>query len=130
GARPCDLLAQETLTPFTGLNPYQLSRSERRTVSTEGLVRFDRSQYSVPPKWMGTEVTVEAGEASITIRARDLIIAEHPRATAAGQKVEAPAHVKERWERSIGIVKPEPLPDCHVTFTDAVEVRPLAVYAE
>lgn len=130
GARPCDLLAQENLTPFTGLNPYQIARCERRVVSTEGLVRFDRSAYSVPARWMGTEVTVDAGESAITIRAKDLIIAEHPRAASPGQKIESPAHVKERWERSVGVVRAERLADCHVTFTDTVQVRPLAVYAE
>ena len=130
GARPCDLLVHEGLTPLSGLNSYQISRSVRRIVSTEGLVQYERSRYSVPARWMGTEVSIDAGEGSITIRAKDLIIAEHPRASVPGQKIESPAHVQERWERSVAIARPEPLPDCHVTFTESVQVRPLEIYAE
>ena len=84
----------------------------------------------MPARWLGTRVSVDAGANAITIRCRDLIIAEHPRAAAAGERVESPAHVKERWERSVAPPKPERLPGCHVTFTDTVEVRPLEVYAE
>ena len=36
--------------------------------------------------------------------------------------------MKERWERSVA--SQTRLAGCHVTFTDTVEVRPLAVYAE
>jgi transposase len=130
GARPCDLLEHETLTPAAGQNPYQLAHSVVRTVSAEALVRYEKSDYSVPARWLGTKVSVDAGEASITIRCRDLIIAEHPKATGPGERVESPAHVKERWERSIAPPKPERLAGCHVTFTETVEVRPLTVYAE
>ncbi|MGA7124012.1 MAG: IS21 family transposase [Polyangiaceae bacterium] len=130
GARPCDLLEQETLTPAAGQNPYQLAHSVERTVSAEALVRYEKSDYSVPARWLGTRVSVDAGANAITIRCRDLIIAEHPRAASAGERVESPAHVKERWERSVMPPKPERLPGCHVTFTDTVEVRPLEVYAE
>jgi transposase len=129
-ARPCDRLLEETLIPVTGLNLYQLSRSDDRTVGAEALVRFDKSDYSVPARFVGTRVSIEAGASFIVIRCKDLIVAEHPRATGAGQRVEAPAHVRERWARSIRPAVAAPPPGCHVTFTEAVQVRSLELYAE
>jgi hypothetical protein len=129
-ARPCDRLLEETLTPCAGLNPYQVARSTARTVGAEALVRYAKSDYSVPARWVGTRVTVDAGDSAIVIRARDLVIAEHPPATGPGQRIESPAHVRERWERAVPTVTASPPTGCHVTFTEAVQVRPLALYAE
>jgi transposase len=129
-ARPCDLLLQETLTPVAGQPPYQLIRSETRRVSAEALVRFERSDYSVPAGLVGERVYVEASASKILIRTRDLVVAEHGRATAAGQRIEAPVHVRERWQRSLAPRRAPPPRGCHVTFTDAVEQRPLTTYAE
>ena len=101
-----------------------------RTVGVEALVRYDKSDYSVPARWVGTRVTVDAGGSAIVIRAKDLVIAEHPPATGPGQRIEAPAHVRERWARSVPTVNAPPPTGCHITFTESVQVRPLAVYAE
>jgi transposase len=128
-ARPCDRLLEETLTPCAGLNAYQVARSTARTVGAEALVRYEKSDYSVPARWVGARVTVDAGDNVIVIRARDLIVAEHRVASASGQRIESPAHVRERWERSMPTAAPPPK-GCHITFTEAVQVRPLAVYAE
>ena len=129
-ARPCDRLLEETLTPCAGLNTYQVARSTARTVGVEALVRFEKSDYSVPARWLGTRVTIDAGDSVIVIRAKDLIIAEHPVATGPGQRIEAPAHVRERWARSVPDLVARPPKGCHVTFTENVQVRPLSVYAE
>ena len=129
-ARPCDRLLEETLIPIAGLNAYQVAHSDVRTVGAEALVRFEKSDYSVPARFVGTRVSVDAGDSFIIIRSKDLIVAEHPRATGAGQRVEAPAHVRERWARSIRPVVPVPPQGCHVTFTEAVQVRSLELYAE
>lgn len=129
-ARPCDRLLEEKLTPCAGLNPYQVARSTVRTVSAEALVRYEKSDYSVPARWVGTRVTVDAGDNVIVIRAKDLVVAEHPVASGPRQRIESPAHVRERWERSVPTVVAPPPKGCHVTFTEAVQVRPLAVYAE
>lgn len=128
-ARPCDLLLQETLTPVAGSVPYQLVTSTERTVSTEALVRFEQSDYSVPAGLVGSRVYVEASASKILIRTRDLIVAEHERAGAPGSRIEAPVHVRERWQRSVAAPKPSP-PRCHITFADEVQVRPLSHYAE
>lgn len=128
--RPCDLLLQETLTPIAGSVPYQLVTSTERTVSAEALVRFEQSDYSVPAGLVGSRVYVEASATKILIRTKDLIVAEHERARALGSRVEAPVHVRERWQRSVATPKPTPPPRCHITFTDEVQVRPLSHYAE
>ena len=96
----------------------------------EALVRFDKSDYSVPARWVGTRVSIDAGDNVIVIRAKDLIVAEHPVATGPGQRVESPAHVRERWERSVPTVVPLPPKGCHITFTESVQVRALSTYAE
>lgn len=131
-ARPCDRLIEETLIPVTALNPYQICRTDDndRTVDAEALVRFDNSVYSVPARYVGTRVSIDAGASFIVIRSKHLIVAEHPRATAAGQRVEAPAHVKERWERSLRPPVATPPQGCHVSFSDAVQIRSLELYAE
>jgi transposase len=129
-ARPCDRLLEEALTPCTGLNPYQVAHCISRRVGVEALVRYDKSDYSVPARWVGTRVTVDAGDNVIVIRAKDLIVAEHLVASGPGQRVESPAHVRERWARSVPAPVAPPPKGCHVTFTEAVQVRPLAVYAE
>jgi len=129
-ARPCDRLLEETLTPCAGLNAYQVAHSTARTVGVEALVRYEKSDYSVPARWVGTRVTVDAGDNVIVIRAKDLIVAEHRVATAAGQRIESPAHVRERWERSVPALVAPPPKGCHITFAETVQVRPLAVYAE
>ncbi len=123
-------MLEETLTPCAGLNAYQVARSTARTVGTEALVRYGKSDYSVPARWVGTRVTVDAGDNVIVIRAKDLIVAEHRVASAPGQRIESPAHVRERWERSVPSLVAPPPKGCHITFTEAVQVRPLAVYAE
>lgn len=129
-SRPCDLLLQETLTPVAGQTPYQLVRSQTRRVSAEALVRFARSDYSVPAGLVGERVYVEASASRILIRTRDLVVAEHTRATAPGQKIEAPVHVRERWQRSLAPRRAAPPRGCHISFVDTVEQRPLTTYAE
>ena len=128
--RPCDRLLEETLTPCAGLNAFQVSRCTARTVGVEALVRFEQSDYSVPARWTGTRVSVDAGDSVIVIRAKDLVIAEHRIASGPGQRIESPAHVRERWQRSLPPPLALPPKGCHVTFAQSVEARPLALYAE
>lgn len=129
-ARPCDRLADEALTPCSDLNPYQVTHSTSRTVGAEALVRYETNDYSVPARWAGTRVSVDAGDQVIIIRARDLVIAQHPVASGRAQRVESPAHVRERWALSVPTIPPAPPKGCHVTFVQAVQVRPLSAYAE
>lgn len=130
GVRPCDRLPQESLTPFDQLNPYQITRSVSRTVGAEALVRYHANDYSVPARWVGRRVSIDAGQHVIHIRSGDLVIAQHPVASGRGQRVEAPAHVSERWSLSVPSTPPPPPKGCHVSFVQTVQVRPLSVYAE
>jgi hypothetical protein len=84
----------------------------------------------VPARWVGTRVTVDAGDNVIVIRAKDLIVAEHRVATAAGQRVESPGHGRERWKRSVPTLVPPPPKGRHIPFRETVQVRPLAVYTK
>jgi transposase len=129
-ARPCDLLLEEKLTPVAGIVPYQLSESTQRTVGVEALVRFEGSDYSVPAGLVGARVYVEASATKILIRTKDLIVAEHERASARGAKIEAPRHVRERWQRSLQARIEPSAPLCRIDFSPEVQVRPLSHYAE
>jgi len=129
-ARPCDRLTDEALTPCADLNPYQVTRSTARTVGVEALVRYETNDYSVPARWVGTRVSVDAGDSVIIIRARDLVIAQHAVASGRSQRVESPAHVRERWALSVPTKPSAPPKGCHITFVQAVQVRPLSAYAE
>lgn len=129
-ARPCDRLAEEALTAAAELNPYQVTRSTARTVSVEALVRYETNDYSVPARFVGARVSVDAGDAVIHIRAGDLIIAQHPVNPGHGQRTESPRHVQERWALSVPAPPPTPPKGCHVNFSATVQVRPLSTYAE
>jgi transposase len=129
-ARPCDRLAEEALTAATDLNPYQVTHSTARTVSVEALVRYETNDYSVPARWVGTRVSVDAGDQVIHIRAGDLVIAQHPVNAGHGQRTESPLHVKERWALSVPGAPKAPPKGCHITFVQTVQVRPLSAYAE
>jgi len=129
-ARPCDRLAEEALTAAAELNPYQVTHSTARTVSVEALVRYETNDYSVPARWVGQRVSVDAGDQVIHIRAGDLVIAQHPVNAGRGQRTESPLHVKERWALSVPGTPKAPPKGCHITFVQTVEVRPLSAYAE
>jgi transposase len=129
-ARPCDRLAEEALTPASDLNPYQVTRSTARTVSVEALVRYETNDYSVPARFVGERVSVDAGNLVIHIRAGDLVIAQHPVNAGRGQRTESPQHVRERWTLSTSDAPKPPPKGCHIAFVQTVQVRPLSAYAE
>ena len=128
--RPCDRLAAEALTCAAELNPYQVTRSTARTVSVEALVRYETNDYSVPARWVGARVSVDAGEQVIHIRSGNLVIAQHPVNAGHNQRTESPLHVRERWSLSVPSVPALPLKGCHISFAHSVQVRPLSAYAE
>ena len=129
-ARPCDRLAEEALTAAAELNPYQVTHSTARTVTVEALVRYETNDYSVPARWVGARVSVDAGDQVIHIRAGDLVIAQHPVNSGRGQRTESPAHARERWALSVPSAPKAPPKGCHITFAQTVQVRPLSTYAE
>jgi transposase len=134
GERPVDLLAQERahLTAPGAIAPYQIVHSVHRTVDAEALVRFDHVRYSVPALHAGRRVDVEAAGGKIRIRAKELILAEHPRSFIRDARIEDPSHVQQRHALSI---LPAPTPPSRapvLAFDHALEVeaRPLSFYQE
>jgi transposase len=134
GARPCDLLEKERehLIPLSAIAPYQLVHCVHRTVDAEALVRFDQVRYSVPVRYVGARVDVEAAGGTIRIRCKDLILAEHPRSSMRDARVEDPEHVAQRYALSILPASSPPPRGPILAFDQAVEVeaRPLSFYQE
>jgi transposase len=133
-ARPCDLLQNERahLTPAGAIAPYQIIRSVHRTVDAEALVRFENAHYSVPALYSGARVDVEAVGGTIRIRNGNLILAQHPRSSLHGARVEDPQHRKERYELSV-LGPPQPPERLPIfAFDQALEVqaRSLNFYQE
>ena len=130
--RPCDLLKREQLTPCQTIAHYQWVEREPRVVTSEALVLYQKSHYSVPAIAAGQSVMVEARGHRISIRLGDTLIAEHPRAEKPGQRVEQKAHVQERWESVIEAAAqaPPPTPCWTIGNVHSVQTRDLNLYQE
>jgi len=127
--RPLDLWPQEKLTALTSVSPYQLVDFVPRQAGFDGFVRFERSRYSLPPKYAGQTVLIGQRENKIVIRAQDMIVAEHPIAQKAGSTVADPLHLEALWKLSLHNTKTPP-PRWQLTFDQPVEAAPLARYQE
>ncbi|HWE93075.1 MAG TPA: IS21 family transposase [Tepidisphaeraceae bacterium] len=131
GHRPADLLASERehLTPMSSVRPYAFIEKHPRKVAAESMVSFRSSRYSVPPAFVGREVTVELAHEgrTLVIRSGDVIVAEHPPASRPGESVAQKAHLDELWKLAMQRT-PTPLPDWKLTFDHAVAVTPLERY--
>lgn len=130
--RPEELLALELthLAPAAQLRPY--APAVARKVSAESLVAYQGGRYSVPPEHVGARVTVASLAGKITIRAGELVIAEHAPVPKGHSQIN-PGHLQALWKQTVARATAErhaPPPRCHVAFTQAVEQRPLSVYAE
>ena len=130
GHRPVDLLKSERehLTPVTSVRPYTFIERYPRKVAAESMVSFRSARYSVPPQYVGREVTVElSGEAGrVVVRSGDLIVAEHPTARR-GESVTQKDHLDELWKLALQRA-PAPLPSWRMTFDHAVAATPLDRY--
>jgi hypothetical protein len=98
GRRPVDLFPEERLTPYCSIAPYRIYQRVECKVGKEGYVRFDRSRYSAGPAFVGRSVVVEACDATITIRSKDLIVAEYERSLKPGSCAVKPEHLQEMWK--------------------------------
>lgn len=131
GHRPVDLLASERdhLTPVESIRPYTFIERLPRKVAAESMVSFRSSRYSVPPAYVGREVTVElsADHGRVVIRSGDLIVAEHPAAGRRGESVTHKEHLDELWKLALQRT-PTPLPNWRLTFDHAVAATPLDRY--
>lgn len=131
GCRPIDLLPQEKLAPLGSARPYRLADVGARKVDAEGFVHWNRSRYSTPPEQVGKTVLVEEAGQRIIIRAAELIIAEHPRATKPGSCVVHKEHVSAFWKLALTRSVPRPpVPPWQLTFQESVATTPLSHYEE
>jgi transposase len=129
GRRPVDLWKQEGLTSLTSQAPYRLYEITARKAGFDGFVRFERSRYSIPPECAGQVVLVGKEGQRIVIRSGDMIVAEHALASAAGQSVADPLHVRALWRLSLQKSK-LPVPRWQLNFQEQVQTAPLAAYQD
>lgn len=99
---------QAVLTPLGAVTPYQLCRQVTRKVDWEGLVRFARSRYSVPPQHAGQQVVVELRGQQIVIRCGDLVIAEHSVAARPDSCLVQEEHLQALWHQTVRRAAVEP----------------------
>jgi transposase len=129
--RPIDVWAveQPQLRPVAGIAPYRLTTRALRKVSTECWVHFQGSRYSVPPAQVGTTVLVELrqDQQRVVIRAKEVIVADHPRAATRGEAIADPAHLAALWQLTLAQTPPPPVP-WQLVFAEAVAARPLSAY--
>jgi hypothetical protein len=95
------------------------------------MVSFRSSRYSVPPAYVGREVTVElSGDlGSVIIRSGDAIVAEHRAAARAGESRTHKEHLDELWKLALQR-QPAPLPNWRMTFDHTVAATPLDRYQQ
>ncbi|MEK6701408.1 MAG: IS21 family transposase [Planctomycetota bacterium] len=131
GHRPADPLVSERehLTPIASIRPYTLIERHPRKVAAESMVSFRSSRYSVPPAYVGREVTVELAHQgrSVVIRSGDAIVAEHPAAAKRGESITEKEHLDELWMLALQRA-PTPLPSWKLTFDHDVAATPLGRY--
>ncbi len=133
GQRPCDLLKHEQLSGLDSIRPYQWIDREPRVVTSEAMVLYHKSHYSVPAIAVGQKVVVEAQGQRIAIRLADTIIAEHRRAEKQGQRIELEAHTRERWYSVLteAAQARTASPTWYIgRAAPSVQTRPLAQYEE
>jgi len=129
GRRPVDLLESENLTGAGTTAPYRITERAIRKVDAEGFVRWRGSRYSVPPAESGRVVLISQGDHKITIKSKDLIVAEHVASNRRGATVTMEEHVAQLWKLSLE--KPaRPTRRWDVTFEPAVAQAPLGSYEE
>ena len=71
----------------------RLTRTAKST--TQALVRFDTTRYSVPFAYASRTLTIKADDQLVSIYDKEQLIAQHPRARQNNQLVEDPSHRKE-----------------------------------
>lgn len=131
GHRPRDLWESEKphLTALESIRPYSFVERHPRKVAKESMVSFRSSRYSVPPEYVGRQLTVELSGhgGNVIIRSGDAIVAEHPAAQRAGESVTRKEHLDELWKLAMQRT-PTPLPSWRMTFDHGVAATSLDRY--
>lgn len=121
---------QSALRSLQAVAPYQLCRQVSRIVDWEGMVRFERSRYSVPPSHAGERVMVELRGQQLQVRSGDLVIACHQAASRPDSHVVQPEHVEALWRHTLkrASLHPAPLPRWQMRWSNEVERADLGRY--
>jgi hypothetical protein len=127
GVKPVDLLGQEGLVPLATIAPYGVVAAKTVKVDAESFVRHGGSRYMVHPIHIGKIVTVVEKDRSIIVRADNLIIVEHEKATQRGSRVTKKDFLAELWKLSLAS-SDGPIPSWQITFKQDVAVTPLSHY--
>ena len=127
--RPVDLLPEEHLRSVGSIAPYKFVERHARKVGAESMVSFQSSRYSVPPAYVGQDVTVSHEDLRIVVRAGDLVIAEHAPSGKRGSFVSDKSHVAELWKLTLRRA-PDPVPSWKLTFDQQVATPTLDRYEQ
>ena len=126
--RPIDRLEVErtSLTPLPDTERLRPFLRERATVGRDGYVRWNRAWYGLPWPWKsGQKIEVEANGDLVFLWSGDELLAVHPKATKAGQRLTHP----RQWSGMPQTTERRPIEPTAVQLP-AVEVerRSLALY--
>ena len=132
GQVPSELLAKEQLTKSGSCPAFQWVDKVPRVANSEAMVLYDKSHYSVPVIAAGQTVSVHAGTYTLRILMGDTVIAEHPRATQCGQRIENKEHARQRWQSVLeeAAAGPPAAPQWFIGSAPQVQARELSTYQE
>lgn len=88
--RPCDMLLEERLQTFVGVERLQSYLTEERTVSRDGFVSYCSARYGVPWEYAGQQVEVLDMGDKIKILKNNVEIAIHPKSAVPGLSFRCP----------------------------------------
>jgi transposase len=98
GERPKDRFKSDSLQPLPDFLP-DCRETLSLKVHSDFAVRFDGNGYSVPPWAIGKTVIVKADTQTVTVYAREKILATHTRCWEKKQRIELPAHREAACKR-------------------------------
>ena len=132
GQVPSELLVKEQLTDPGSCSAFRWVDKVPRVANSEAMVLYDKNHYSVPAIAAGQIVSVHAGSCSLRILLGDTLIAEHPRATQCGQRIENKEHARQRWQSVLkeAAAGPPSGPQWVIGSAAQVQARELSIYEE
>ena len=123
--QPAQRFLREKLISIGHMPPYLLQTCLIRKVSSDCLISFEASRYSVPWNYVRQLVDVQAGDGWVRVYHQGALIAEHPRADRPFQLVTQRSHYSGLGKQREPIT---PLSVQHSSPQPDVQVRSLDVY--
>lgn len=105
GKKPKELFAEEAaaLNPLNGKPPFMQSRDYKRKVHNDAHVEFQTNHYSVPWRYVGSDVSVAVRQGDVCIYQGNREISRHRRCESRGARITLAEHL----EGIVGSVRPE-----------------------